>query len=198
MRNCAVKRELTFHEPTERHDILGWAVNGFFKFVIRGNIIGLAVGVVIGAAFTALVGAFVDAFLTPLIAWATSSVKDYSNMKFSLGNSTFAYGDFIGALITFVLTAATIYFLIVLPVNKITAELNPHHDLGKAKRSCPDCLSQIPALAKRCSFCTALVVPINDEDSDKLIEETPGEIKITGPISSVSIKAEGAAAAAAE
>jgi large conductance mechanosensitive channel len=172
-------------------------VNGFFKFVIRGNIIGLAVGVVIGAAFSALVSSFVDAFLTPLIAWATSSVKNYSSMKFSLGNSTFAYGNFIGAAITFVLTAAAIYFLIVLPVNKITAELNPHHDLGKAKRSCPDCLSQIPAKARRCSFCTALVDPILDEDSDKLIEETPGQIVISGQITSVSVKTESAEAAGA-
>ena len=173
---------------------LGWAVNGFFKFVIRGNIIGLAVGVVIGAAFSALVTAFVSAFLSPLIAWATSSVKDYSNMKFSLGNSTFAYGTFINAAITFALTAAAIYFLIVLPVNKITSELNPHHDLGKAKRSCPDCLSQIPAKARRCSFCTAVVEPILDEDSDKLIEATPGEIPLSSTMPSISLKPEEAKA----
>ena len=178
----------------ERRDVttLGWAVNGFFKFVIRGNIISLAVGVVIGTAFTALVTAFVSAFLSPLIAWATSSVKDYSSMKFSLGNSVFAYGTFINAAITFLLTAATIYFLVVLPINKIMGELNPHHDLGKAKRSCPDCLSQIPAKAKRCSFCTAIVEPILDEDSDKLIEETPGEIPLSGSVSSISLKPEAA------
>jgi large conductance mechanosensitive channel len=168
-------------------------VNGFFKFVIRGNIVGLAVGVVIGAAFSTLVSSFVSAFLSPLIAWATSSVKDYSNMKFTLGQSVFEYGTFINAVISFVLTAAAIYFLIVLPINKITEELNPHHDLGKAKRSCPDCLSQIPAKAKRCSFCTAVVEPIVDEDSDKLIEATPGEIPLSSTLPSISIKPEASA-----
>lgn len=166
-------------------------MNGFFKFVIRGNVIGLAVGVVIGAAFSTVVSAFVSAFLSPLVDWATSNVGDYSKMAFHLGRSTFGYGSFINSVIAFTLTAAAIYFLIVLPVNKISEELNPHHDLAKAKRSCPECLTQIPAMARRCSACTAQVEPILDEDSDKLIEATPGEIQLAAS-GALSLKAVGA------
>ena len=164
-------------------------MNGFFKFVIRGNVVGLAVGVVIGAAFSGVVSAFVGAFLTPLVDWATSNVGNYGNMAFHLGKATFGYGTFINALIAFVLTAAAIYFLVVLPVNKITTELNPHHDLTKAKRACPECLTQIPAIARRCSACTAKVEPIIDEDSDKLIEALPGEIALTSTLALSSVKA---------
>jgi large conductance mechanosensitive channel len=170
-------------------------MNGFFKFVIRGNVVGLAVGVVIGAAFSGVVQAFVSAFLSPMVDWATSNVGDYSKMAFHLGKTTFGYGNFINAFIAFVLTAAAIYFLVVLPVNKITEELNPHHDLTKAKRACPECLTQIPAVARRCSACTAMVEPIIDEDSDKLIEAIPGEIALTAPLSLTVKSAESAAKA---
>jgi large conductance mechanosensitive channel len=173
-------------------------MNGFFKFVIRGNVVGLAVGVVIGAAFSTLVASFVSAFLSPLVDWATSNVGDYSKMAFHLGKSTFTYGLFINAVIAFSLTASAIYFLVVLPINKISEELNPHHDLAKAKRPCPLCLTQIPAMARRCSACTADVEPIIDVDSDKLIEETPGEITFSGPLP-LSLKGgESSAAAKAE
>lgn len=154
-------------------------MDGFFKFVLRGNVIGLAVGVVIGAAFNTVVTAFVSAFLSPLVAWATSNVGDYSKLAFHLGNSTFGYGAFINSTIAFVLTAGAIYFLVVLPVNKISEELNPHHDLSRSKRACPECLTQVPAMARRCSACTAYIEPIADEDSDKLIEAAPGEIALT-------------------
>ncbi|MBS2963993.1 large conductance mechanosensitive channel protein MscL [Actinocrinis puniceicyclus] len=167
-------------------------MNGFFKFVIRGNVVGLAVGVVIGAAFSTVVSAFVSAFLTPLVDWATSNVGDYSKMAFHLGKSTFGYGSFINAVIAFTLTAAAIYFLVVLPVNKISEELNPHHDLARAKRACPECLTQIPAIARRCSACTAVVEPILDEYSDKLIEAAPGQIELTG---SAALSLKGAAKA---
>ena len=163
-------------------------MDGFFKFVLRGNVIGLAVGVVIGAAFSTLVSAFVGAFLSPLVTWATSNVGDYSKLAFHLGKSTFAYGLFINALIAFALTASAIYFLVVLPVNKISEELNPHHDLTRSKRACPQCLSQIPAMARRCSACTAMVEPIIDVDSPKLIEEAPGEISLTA-VAPISLKA---------
>ncbi len=166
-------------------------MNGFFKFVIRGNVVGLAVGVVIGAAFSTLVSAFVSAFLSPLVAWATSNVGDYSKMAFHLGTSTFGYGAFINAVIAFTLTASAIYFLVVLPVNKISEELNPHHDLTKAKRACPECLTQIPAMARRCSACTAHVEPILDVDSSKLIESAPGEIELAAS-AALSIKTAGA------
>ena len=166
-------------------------MDGFFKFVLRGNVIGLAVGVVIGAAFSTVVSAFVAAFLSPLVTWATSNAGDYSKLAFHLGKSTFGYGQFINAFIAFVLTAAAIYFLVVLPINKISEELNPHHDLAKAKRACPECLSQIPAMARRCSACTAVVEPIIDEDSPSLIESVPGEIPLSATMP-LTIKAEAA------
>lgn len=166
-------------------------MNGFFKFVLRGNVVGLAVGVVIGAAFSGLVTAFVAAFLSPLVTWATSNVGDYSKLVFHLGKSTFTYGLFINAMIAFLLTASAIYFLVVLPVNKLSEELNPHHDLSRSKRACPECLSQIPAMARRCSACTAKVEPIIDEDSTNLIESTPGEIALTAT-APILLKAESA------
>ena len=153
-------------------------MNGFAKFVVRGNVIGLAVGVVIGAAFSAMVTAFTGAFLTPLIGWATGGIGDYSQKHFSLGKTTFPYGLFVNAGISFLLTAATLYFLIVLPVNKLTEELNPHHDLSHSKRPCPECLQQIPARARRCSFCTSTVSPILDEDSPLLTDDVPGAIPL--------------------
>lgn len=170
-------------------------MNGFFKFVVRGNVVGLAVGVVIGAAFSTMVTAFVDAFLTPLVGIATSTVGNEDTKSFYIGKTAFNYGHFLNAGISFVLTAAVIYFLVVMPINKLVVELNPHHDLSRAKRSCPDCLQQIPAEARRCSYCTTHVTPITDEDSDKLIEERDGEISVSAPI---AFKPAGEKAAASE
>jgi large conductance mechanosensitive channel len=164
-------------------------VQGFFKFVFRGNVIGLAVGVVMGAAFSTMVQAFVAAFLTPLIGWATGSSGNYSNKQFHLGQTIFPYGAFIDASIAFILVAAAIYFLIVLPINRLAVELNPHHDLTKAKRPCPECLTQIPAKATRCSACCAASPPILDEDSDALSETLPGAISLRESSAAMSIKA---------
>jgi large conductance mechanosensitive channel len=164
-------------------------VNGFIKFVVRGNIVALAVGVVIGAAFSGVVTAFVAAFLTPLVGVATSVTGNFGNAAFHVGKTAFPYGAFLNAFIAFLFTASAIYFVVVIPVNKITEELNPYHDLSKAKRSCPECLSQIPAEAKRCSFCASAVEPILDETSDKLIEAVPGEIPLSGG-PSISLKTE--------
>ena len=172
-------------------------MNGFFKFVVRGNIIALAVGVVIGGAFSGVVSAFVAAFLTPLVGLAASVTGNFSTAHFTVAGTAFPYGAFLNAFIAFVLTASAIYFVVVIPVNKITEELNPYHDLSKAKRSCPECLSQIPAKARRCSYCAAVVEPILDEDSDQLIEAVPGEIPLSGG-PAISIKSAEPEHAAAE
>ena len=158
-------------------------MNGFFKFVVRGNVIGLAVGVVIGAAFSSLVAAFVKAFLSPWLDVVAKAGGKFDDKVFHVGKTEFPYGSFINALIAFVLTAGVIYFLVVLPVNKLAEELNPHHDLSRAKRACPECLQQIPAEARRCSYCTSHVDPITDMDSVSLIEEKAGEISLAGPVS---------------
>ena len=155
-------------------------MHGFMKFIIRGNMIGLAVGVVIGSLFSSLVQAFVETFITPFISIIAGHKGAFSGMSWTIGSTPIQYGNFINDVITFVLIAAAIYFLVVMPINKIAEAMNPFHDLAKAKRACPACLSQIPAKASRCSYCCTDVEPITDEDSDQLIEEAPGSIDVGG------------------
>ena len=132
-------------------------MKGFRSFLLRGNVVDLAVGIVIGAAFTAVVNGFVSAFLTPLVGVATGAVGDYSKTTFTVGQTTFPFGAFLNALISFILIAAVLYFLVVLPVGKLHARFMPQKDLEAPKADCPECLSSIPAAARRCSFCTAEV-----------------------------------------
>ena len=163
-------------------------MHGFLKFIVRGNMIGLAVGVVIGSLFSSLVQAFVETFITPFISIISGHKGAFAQMYWTLGSTKIMYGSFINDVITFVLIAAAIYFLIVLPVNKIAEAMNPYHDLAKAKRSCPECLSAIPARAARCSFCTSRVVPITDDESDQLIDTVPGEIKLGETAPDIKLK----------
>ena len=163
-------------------------MHGFLKFIVRGNMIGLAVGVVIGSLFSSLVQAFVETFITPFISIVAGHKGAFAQMHWTLGGTPIMYGNFINDVLTFVLIAAAIYFLVVLPVNKIAEALNPFHDLAKSKRACPECLSSIPAQALRCSFCTSHVTPITDEESDQLIETVPGEITFEGSEPEVKLK----------
>ncbi|MEV4614622.1 large conductance mechanosensitive channel protein MscL [Kitasatospora sp. NPDC049258] len=128
---------------------------GFRGFLLRGNVVDLAVGIVIGAAFTAVVTGFVTAFLTPLIGVATGAVGDYSKKAFEIGGTSFPYGAFLNALISFVLVSAVIYFAVVVPVGKLQNRFEPIKDVPVAKIDCPECLSRIPAAASRCSYCTS-------------------------------------------
>ena len=128
---------------------------GFREFIMRGNVVDLAVAVVIGAAFGAVVKAFVDNLITPLIA-AIFGQPDFAALKFTINGSVFQYGLFINALITFLLVALAIYYVVIVPINK----LNELKARGKAPedptmKQCPECLSEIPAAAKRCAFCTS-------------------------------------------
>ncbi|MBR7836102.1 MscL family protein [Actinospica durhamensis] len=155
-------------------------MHGFLKFIIRGNMIGLAVGVVIGSLFSSLVQAFVETFITPVISIIAGHKGAFSGMFWNIHGTVIPYGDFLNDIVTFVLIAAAMYFLVVMPVNKVAEAMNPYHDLAKAKRACPACLSQIPAKATRCSYCCKDVDPITDEESDQLIEEAPGMIDLGG------------------
>ncbi|MFI5533870.1 large conductance mechanosensitive channel protein MscL [Kitasatospora sp. NPDC051853] len=128
---------------------------GFRSFLLRGNVVDLAVGIVVGAAFTAVVTGFVTAFLTPLIGVATGAVGDYSKRSFEVGGTSFPYGAFLNALISFVLIAAVIYFAVVLPVGKLQQRFEPVKDVPVPKADCPDCLSSVPAAAVRCAHCTS-------------------------------------------
>jgi large conductance mechanosensitive channel len=117
----------------------------FKDFLLRGNLIELAVALVIGLAFAAVVTALVEDLITPLIA-AIFGQPDFSDLTFTINDSVFRYGDFLNALITFVLVAAAIYFLVVVPMKRLVP--------GKEQtRTCPDCLSEIPVGARRCAFC---------------------------------------------
>jgi large conductance mechanosensitive channel len=127
---------------------------GFRSFLLRGNVVDLAVGIVIGAAFTAVVTGFVSAFLTPLIGIAAGAVGDFSKEAFTVAGVTFPYGAFLQALISFVLVAAVIYFAVVMPVGKLQNRFNPVKDTPVAKADCPECLSTVPVAATRCAHCT--------------------------------------------
>ncbi|MGB8889272.1 MAG: large conductance mechanosensitive channel protein MscL [Candidatus Korobacteraceae bacterium] len=124
---------------------------GFRDFVLRGNVVDLAVGVVIGAAFGTVVSAFVKDLLTPLIA-ALVQKPDFSGFSFELHGSKFLYGDFVNAVISFLLIAAAVYYFVVLPVNHLMKKFEKAALPDKKK--CPECQSDIPIAARRCGFCT--------------------------------------------
>jgi large conductance mechanosensitive channel len=131
-------------------------VSGFKKFILRGNLVDLAVAVVIGAAFGAVVTSLVKDLITPLIA-AIAGQQDFSKLAFTVNKSTFGYGDFINALLTFVIIAAVVYFFVVSPVTRLLAFMQRKQEA--TERECPECLSEIPAKATRCMYCTAVVTP---------------------------------------
>lgn len=125
----------------------------FKAFLLRGNVVDLAVGVVIGSAFTAVVTSLVQNILTPLIAIPGSA--DFSTLKFTINGSPFMYGNFINAVISFVLVSAAVFFFVVKPVNKLMSLRKSGVDHETRNKDCPECLSSIPKAAKRCAFCTA-------------------------------------------
>ena len=132
-------------------------LKGFKEFLLRGNVVDLAVAVVIGGAFGAIVTALVKDLLTPLIA-ALVGKPDFSALTFTINNSKFLYGDFLNAVVSFVLIAAAIYFFIVVPVNAINARTRkPAAPAAPATKECPECLSAIPIGALRCAHCTSVI-----------------------------------------
>jgi large conductance mechanosensitive channel len=130
----------------------------FREFVLRGNVIDLAVAVVIGAAFTAVVNALVKDLITPVIA-AVFGQPDFGDLAFTINDSRFAYGDFLNAVLTFVLVAAVLFFFVVRPVNYLMARRRTGPEVESTTRDCPECLSAIPIAAQRCAFCTSEVAP---------------------------------------
>jgi large conductance mechanosensitive channel len=128
----------------------------FRAFILRGNLVDLAVAVVIGTAFTAVVNAIVKDLITPLIA-AIGGKANFGNLAFTVNGSRFAYGDFLNALLTFLVVAAVVFFLVIKPVNALLDALRTEPEVESPTRSCPECLSQIPRAASRCAFCTSEV-----------------------------------------
>jgi large conductance mechanosensitive channel len=128
-------------------------MSGFKKFILRGNVVDLAVAVVIGASFAAVVQALVKDLITPIIG-AFGSVPDFSGVYFTVNNSRFLIGEFINAVVAFVLMALIIYFFVVLPVSTLMERVSPTPP-KLATRDCPFCLSKVPEKAVRCAFCTS-------------------------------------------
>jgi large conductance mechanosensitive channel len=133
-------------------------VSGFRQFILRGNVVDLGVGIVIGAAFSTVVNDFVKAFLTPMVGLATGGAGDFSTRTLRIGKTDFPYGAFINGLLAFILTAIMLYYLVVLPVNRLMAHFHGKEDATPPPhRECPECLSSIPAEARRCAYCTAVL-----------------------------------------
>ena len=130
----------------------------FKEFLLRGNLVDMAVGIVIGVAFAAVVTALVGDLITPLIA-AIFANPDFSSLSFTINQSHFLYGAFINALISFLVIAAAVFFLVVKPVNAMMRRYRTEPNVDAVTRSCPECLSEIPIGARRCAFCTAEVGP---------------------------------------
>jgi large conductance mechanosensitive channel len=129
-------------------------LKGFRQFVFRGNVLDLAVAVVIGGAFGAVVTALVKDLVTPLIA-ALFGKPDFSAIAFTINQSTFLVGEFVNAVVAFLLIASAIYFLIIVPVNAMTERLSRGQaPPNPTRKSCPECLSEVPIAARRCAFCT--------------------------------------------
>lgn len=132
-------------------------IKGFKEFILRGNVVDLAVGVIVGASFNGVVSSLVANVITPFIAAIIKS-PDFSNLSFTINGSVFLYGNFLNAIISFLIVAITVYFFIVLPINKLT------HRAQKSKttiepetKKCPECLSVISLEATRCAFCTSIL-----------------------------------------
>jgi large conductance mechanosensitive channel len=130
---------------------------GFKQFLLRGNVVDLAVGVVIGAAFGGVVTAFTKDLLTPLIA-AVAGKPDFSAIQFTVNNSKFPVGDFINTIVSFLIIATAVYYLVVLPMNALISLSRREPPADPTTKKCPECLSEIAIGAKRCAFCTAQLV----------------------------------------
>ncbi len=130
----------------------------FKEFLLRGNLLDLAVAVVIGVAFTAVVTAFVNSLITPLIKAIFGGNSQFSGLHFTINGSQFSYGTFLNALLSFVIIAAVIFFLVIRPVNKLMGRLGMT-PTEEPVRECPECLSKVPEAAARCAYCTSALTP---------------------------------------
>jgi large conductance mechanosensitive channel len=133
-------------------------LKGFRDFILRGNVVDLAVAVVIGTAFTAVVNSIATNFITPLIA-LIGGVPDFSEIR----TGPLLWGNILNDILSFLIIAAVVYFFVVMPVNRLMARFKPSEPEPQPTRTCPECLSSIPAAARRCSQCTAEVAPVQSQ-----------------------------------
>ena len=129
-------------------------LSGFKQFILRGNVVDMAVGVVIGAAFASVVGAFTKDLLTPLITAIVGKEGQFSALTYKIRGSEFAVGDFINAAISFLLVAAAVYFFVVTPINALVTRMRKSQaPADPTTKKCPECLSEVPIDARRCAHC---------------------------------------------
>jgi large conductance mechanosensitive channel len=129
-------------------------MKGFKQFLLRGNVVDLAVGVVIGAAFGSVVNSLVKGLLTPFIA-AVAKQPDFSSISFTINGSKFLFGDFVNSVVSFIIIASAVYFAVVLPMNALMAKVQREDKPTQpTTKKCPECLSEIPIDARRCAHCT--------------------------------------------
>jgi large conductance mechanosensitive channel len=144
-----VRLEHLVKSGTRRLDLVG-----FREFILRGNVVDLAVGIVIGAAFTSVVKALVSDFITPIVAIPLGKSGKFGERFWGLGGSKFLYGDFLNNLISFVLVGLVVYYFVVKPVNRLMDRYKTETDASVPTQTCPECKSSIPMDATRCAFCT--------------------------------------------
>lgn len=147
-------------------------MKGFKSFLMRGNLIDLAVAVVIGVAFNAVVQALVSGLITPLISASGASKVNFASLAVTVHGGRFAYGAVLNAMLSFLIIAAVVYYLVVAPSNRLTALAN--RNKAATTRECPECLSTIPVGAKRCMYCTAEVTPVQAPTADVPQQRRPG------------------------
>jgi len=138
---------------------------GFRSFILRGNVVDLAVGIVIGTAFTAVVKSLVSDFITPLISIPLGKSTDFATRHWSLGGATFTWGDFLNSLVSLLLIGLVVYYFVVRPVNALMERFKTTTDDAAPTKVCPECKSSIPYDAKRCAFCT-VKVPVAPPSED--------------------------------
>jgi large conductance mechanosensitive channel len=131
-------------------------LQGLKQFISRGNVVDLAVGVVVGGAFGTVVNSLVKDIITPFIG-ALIKAPDFSGLYFTINSSRFTYGSFINAVISFLIITLSIYFFIIMPLNKLSARMSKKSASAPTTKKCPECLSDIPIPAKRCAHCTTLL-----------------------------------------
>jgi large conductance mechanosensitive channel len=132
-------------------------LTGFRSFILRGNVVDLAIGIVIGTAFTAVVKSLVNDFITPLVGIPLGNAKDFSTRYWTLGGSKFLYGDFLNSLVSLLLIGLVIYYFVVRPVNHLMSRFKSSTDTETETKVCPECKSSIPYDATRCAFCTVVL-----------------------------------------